>query len=197
MTTSLSQQLNQLKIKQKDEIEVPTRTKISFLFDIKRAANIDDQTLYFLCLGAINETKQEAPELHANLEPYMEDIFHENSVSFYRGTQTKEQLKIVDDKLDALLSQVLPPYYLNVSQTHKIVEYLLRIYDVHAHHKNALVFGWLPLFETSYFLKISQLVRTKDDKWLDWLADFAYKGEQVPKLILLKVMHRNKAGLFD
>ena len=61
----------------------------------------------------------------------------------------------------------------------------------------ALVFGWLPLYETSWFLKISQLTRLKDDQWLDWLHDFAFKGEQVPKIVILKAMIRNKAVLFN
>ena len=47
--TSLAQQLSVLKLKQKDEVVLPQRTKLSFLFDIKKAANIDDQTVYFLC----------------------------------------------------------------------------------------------------------------------------------------------------
>jgi len=51
--TSLAQQLSKLKALQKDEIALPTRSKMSFLFDIKKAANIDDQTLYYLCLKGI------------------------------------------------------------------------------------------------------------------------------------------------
>jgi len=42
MQTSLAAQLSKLKTQQKDEIKLPSRTKLSFLFDIKQAANIDD-----------------------------------------------------------------------------------------------------------------------------------------------------------
>lgn len=118
-------------------------------------------------------------------------------MSFYRGTQTKDQLKVLDDQLNTLLTSILPPYYFSVKQTHKILEYLIRVYEVHAYHKHALLMGWLPLYETSWFIKISQLVKLKDDKWFDWLNDFAFKGEQVPKVILVKAMLRNKAVLFD
>ena len=183
--------MNSLKIKQKDEIVLPQRTKISFLFDIKKAANIDDQTLYFLCIGAVNEIKETEASLHDQLQPFMHDILHESSVEFYRGTKTKEELEIVDEKLESLLS-VLSPHYLDVSPTHQIIEYLVRIYEIHAFHKYSLIFGFVPLFETPWFLKACQLVSLKDDQWLDWLHDFAFKGEQVTKITLIKAMLRNK-----
>jgi len=34
---------------------LPERTKVSFLFDIKQAANVDDQTLYYICLGGLRD----------------------------------------------------------------------------------------------------------------------------------------------
>jgi len=59
MSTSLQQQLQNLRQAQKDEISLPQRTKLSFLFDIKEAANIEDQTLYFLCMGGLKDLFQQ------------------------------------------------------------------------------------------------------------------------------------------
>jgi hypothetical protein len=82
-------------------------------------------------------------------------------------------------------------------ETHKIIEYLLRIYEINAFHKYDLIFGFLPYYETIWFMKISQLVNLKEDKWLEWLHEFSFKGEQVSKQVLVRAMQRNQASLFD
>lgn len=82
---------------------LPSRTKISFLFDIKQAANVDDQTVYYICQTGLKEIEKAHPSLYSQLEIYLNDIFHEKSLEFYRGTQTKEELKQVDAKLQHII----------------------------------------------------------------------------------------------
>jgi hypothetical protein len=89
-------------------------------------------------------------------------------------------LEVVDDKIKQILG-ILSPYYLTEQETHKIIEYLIRIYEINAFHKYELIFGFLPYYETIWFMKISQLVNLKEDKWLEWLHEFSFKGEQVSK----------------
>jgi hypothetical protein len=50
--------LNQLKLGQRDEVALPSRTKLSFLFDIKKAGDIDDQTLHYMCQSGIKAIKE-------------------------------------------------------------------------------------------------------------------------------------------
>ena len=89
-------------------------------------------------------------------------------------------MEVVDDKIKQILG-ILSPYYLTEHETHKIIEYLIRIYEINAFHKYELIFGFLPYYETIWFMKISQLVNLKEDKWLEWLHEFSFKGEQVSK----------------
>jgi len=81
----------------------------------------------------------------------MNDLLHEKNLSFYRGTQTADALKEVDIQLEQLI-QLLSPHLL-LAPTHKIVEYLIRVYDVHAHAKHSFIMAFLPYFETAYFMK--------------------------------------------
>ena len=121
---------------------------MSFLFDIKKAANIDDQTLYYLCLKGI----QEAPaDLQDKLQPFEVTLLSKDSIDFYRGTKTKDVLQNVDQDLERIL-MTLAPYWM-LPCTHKILEYLIRIYEVHAHLKHTLILSFFAYFETSYFLK--------------------------------------------
>jgi len=78
-------------------------------------------------------------------------LLSEGSLSYYRGSQTAEALKEVDGKLEELLALLAP--YLLLTATHKIFEYLVRIYDVHVHHKHIVVCAFLAYFETAYFIK--------------------------------------------
>ena len=156
MTSSLASQLTSLKLQHKDEIKLPSRTKISFLFDIKQAANIDDQTLFYIAMSGLKEIQIELPELHEKLQVFQEDLLNEKSLEFYRGTMTKDLVKEVDDKL-ALMIKLLCPYFLYPA-THKILEYLVRIYEIHAFHKLTVVYAFLPYFETPFFLRMIQLL---------------------------------------
>ena len=192
MSTSLAQQLKNLKVKQKDEIVLPQRTRISFLFDIKKAANIDDQTLYFLCQSGIQELEEQAPQLYASLQNT--DLFSESSLSFYRGTQTSDSLKIVDSKLEEVLGLLAP--YLLLPPTHKVFEYMVRIYEVHAHLKHSVIFAFLAYFETSYFLKAMQLLNLKEDEVWYFLHEFAYRGQSIQKPALVKALARNQGIAF-
>jgi len=135
--TSLASQLNQLRTTQRDEISLPSRTRVSFLFDIKQAANIDDQTLFFMCQSALKQ-------LPTDLAPFTADILHDKSLEFYRGTLTRDALKPIDEKIEALIKQLAA--HLMDANAHKVIEYLLRIYEVHIYHKESLLAAFLPYF---------------------------------------------------
>jgi len=79
-------------------------------------------------------------------------VLSEKSLEFYRGTQTKDDLKHLDSQLESLI-KILAPFFLD-SATHKVLEYLIRIYEIQAFHKATIVFAFLPYFETSFFLRM-------------------------------------------
>lgn len=121
-------------------------------------------------------------------------LLNESSLEFYRGTRTAEQLKETDGQLSEFLNLLAP--HLMLPATHKIIEYLVRIYEVHAHLKHDFVMIFLPYFETTYFLKAIQLVNVKDDEYFSFLHEFAYRGEQILKGTLSKALARNNAAVF-
>ena len=154
MSTSLARQLNALKSKKRDIIDLPTRSKISFLFDIKEAYRIDDDLIYTLCMRGINELGQEFPKLKLHLESYKDDIFYEESKNFYRGTRHKEELEKLDKHLKDVIT-LISPYFMNPS-SYKIIEFLIRVYEVHAYHKVHMFFSFLPFYDTPQFLRLIQ-----------------------------------------
>ena len=85
---------------------------------------------------------------------YQDDIFNSKALEFFRGTEQKGTLKLIDDKIDTII-KLLSPFFLYPS-THKVLEFLLRIYDVNAFHKHTLIYAFLPYFETAFFLRLIQ-----------------------------------------
>lgn len=169
MSTSLASQLNALKLQQRDALAVPKRARISFLFDSKQASNIDDQTLFYICKAGM---KQLADDGLLDLAAFEGDILNEKSLSFYRGTETKDTNSTIDEQVEALL-KALSPLLLEQSAL-KVIEYLIRIYEVHVYHKQTMLLAFMPLFETVYFLRITQCLNLKDDQVWGWLHEFAY-----------------------
>jgi len=103
-------------------------------------------------------------------------------------------LKEVDEKLEYILALLAP--YLLLPATHKVFEYLVRIYEVHAHLKHSVICAFLAYFETAYFLKAIQLINLKDDELFSFLHEFAYQGQSIQKKILVKAMARNQGVVF-
>ncbi|CDW83415.1 heat repeat-containing protein 1 [Stylonychia lemnae] len=193
--TSLAQQLNQLKIAQKDEVKLPSRTKLSFLFDIKQAANVDDQTLYYIALTGVRDLIKDFPQLQVHLVDYQSDILNEKSLQFYRGTQTQDALKEVEERLESLI-KLFAPFLLH-NATHRVIEYLVRIYEINAFHKETLLLSFLPYFETAFFIKLIQIINLKHDDFYQFLDQYAFKGQAIDKATLIKSLSRNDSLLFS
>ena len=82
------------------------------------------------------------------------------------------------------------------SGTHKILEYLLRIYEIHVHQKVALINAFMPYFETSYFLKMMQCLSLEKDPEYSFLHPYAYKGEAIDQVTLVKALSRQGGLVF-
>jgi hypothetical protein len=79
---------------------------------------------------------------------------------------------------------------------HKIIEYLLRIFEIHIYHKATLVNAFLPYFETVFFLKMIQLLSLEKDSVYFFLHPFAHKGTALDKQTLVRALSRNNALIF-
>ena len=82
------------------------------------------------------------------------------------------------------------------SGTHKILEYLLRIYEIHVHQKVDLINAFMPYFETSYFLKMMQCLSLEKDPEYSFLHPYAFKGEAIDQVTLVKALSRQGGLVF-
>ena len=86
--------------------------------------------------------------------------------------------------------KLLAPYFLN-SATHKVLEFLIRIYEINAFAKHSLVLAFLPYYETSFFLKMLQIVNIEKDEYFYFMHEYAFKGQALDKATLIKGLGRN------
>lgn len=122
------------------------------------------------------------------------DILHDKSLEFYRGTMTKEQLAPIDERLEALIKTLA----VNLLDSHaqRVLEYLVRIYEVHIYHKHTVLLAFLPYFETAIFLKAIQCLNLKDDQIFGFLHEFAYTGKSIDKATLVRCLARQNGLVF-
>jgi hypothetical protein len=102
---------------------------------------------------------------------------------------------MIDQKVKQII-MILAPYYLE-SCTHKVVEFLIRIYEANVYQKHALIYAFLPYFETSFFLRILQVLNLQKDELFFFMNDFAYQGKALDKQTLIKGLSRNSGLLFS
>lgn len=129
-----------------------------------------------------------------DLSTFQSDILNERSLQFFRATETAETLKPIDERLEILL-KLLAPHLLDQA-AHKVLEYLIRIYEVHVYHKSLVLNAFLPLFETAYFLRMIQLLNLERDQEYGFLHQFAYEGKAIDKATLVKCLRRNSGLIF-
>ncbi|CAI2375501.1 unnamed protein product [Moneuplotes crassus] len=192
MSTALARQLQGLKSSQKDAPVISSKARVSFLFDFKEAYKVDEEVIYTLCIKGLDELSTDFPQVKNQLDQYREDIFDETSKDFYRGGQNKETLELIDTKISHIIT-ILSPYFLK-NPTYKILEFLIRIYEVHAHHKLHLFFSFLPFYDTPQFLRLLKCMELKNDYMLSFFQPFVSKGVILRQEALVKFMARENGA---
>ena len=181
--TSLAKQLQQLQIPGSlpSTATAKASKKSSLLFDSKEAADIDNETVFSIGLNGLEELKVIEPAFRM----FEKSLFGDSSMSLERSLQTKD----VNEKLDKHISkflQYLSPYFL-LKPAHKVLEWLIRRFQIHVHNVDSLVTCILPYHETNLFTRVLQLLSIKDpsSKW-NWLSPIKKAGVPLSKTAFLQ-----------
>ena len=182
--SSLAKQLQQLQIPGSLQSNTASKTskKVSLLFDAKEAADIDNETVFSIGINGLEELKAIEP---AAFSTFDNSLFGDTSKSLERTLQSKD----VNDKLDKHISkflQHLSPYFL-LKPAHKVLEWLIRRFQIHVFNVDSLVTCILPYHETNLFVRVLQLLSIKDpsSKW-NWLRPIQKAGVALSKTAFLQ-----------
>ena len=181
--SSLAKQLKQLQIPGSlpSTATAKASKKASLLFESKEAADIDNDTVFSIGLNGLEELKVIEPAFST----FDNSLFGETSKSLERALQSKD----VNEKLDKHISkflQYLSPYFL-LKPAHKVLEWLIRRYQIHVHNVDSLVTCILPYHETNLFSRVLQLLSIRDpsSKW-NWLRPVQKAGSPLSKTAFLQ-----------
>eukprot|EP00249_Psilotum_nudum_P036255 c6665_g1_i1 orf=77-697(+) len=154
-------------------------TRPSILFDSRRAADIDLQTIFSLAQSGLDELAN----MDAQFEAYRRTLFGLKNLQINRELQGKE----FNAKLDASICSFLRLLsgFLLLSPAHQTFEYLVRQYKVHVYNVDDVMKSILPYHETSLFVCIVQILQIEKTKW-QFLEGIKKSGAAPPRTVLVQ-----------
>ena len=147
---SLAEQLERLQIPGQAIIQKVTSKTVSLLFDTRTAASLDNDAVQNIGYDGFKEILS----IDAVFGQF-EHLFDANSVHFQRNLQEESIVKKISEKLSNFLT-LLSPYVL-LKPAQKMLEWLIRRYQIHIHDKDAFMACMLPYHETILFGRTVQL----------------------------------------
>ena len=157
MKSNLLKQLNQIKKKDNSQRNLEKNAIHSLIFDFSTAANFDLDTIYSIAKTGFDSLLKKYPKIFARFE----EFFIENK-KVIREKFTEEENKEFSLKIiDFLL--VLSMFFCD-EDSHKILEYLLRNYDVQRYESDYLVLFFLPYHQTYPFIKLLQNIELENSQ---------------------------------
>ncbi|KAB1204141.1 hypothetical protein CJ030_MR8G004038 [Morella rubra] len=190
MATSLAAQLQAIKSLGPGESQPLKRpfTRPSILYDPKEAADIDVDTILAIALQGL-EVLISTDERFRN---YKNDLFSHKSRELDRDLMSIEENNLIDASISSYLR--LLSGYLQLPPSQRTLEYLIRRYKVHVYNFEELILCALPYHDTHAFVRIVQLIDTRNSKW-KFLDGVKTSGAPPPRKVIVQQCIRDKGVL--
>ncbi|RCI07051.1 HEAT repeat-containing protein 1 [Rhizopus stolonifer] len=150
---SLKQQLKKIgTLDLRNVSESSRKTRPSFLFTPREAADQDLETIYSIAYNGI----MELVILDDKFASFEKTLFSERMKSVDRVLQTKEENDKLNSSINAFLCQ-LSPYFL-LKPSGKVLEYLIRRFRIQDFNIESILKCILPYHETKSFVKMISIM---------------------------------------
>ena len=182
MATSLSQQLQQLKVPgQPSSRQVDAKKRPSLLFSAEEAAELDIERVFDIGINGL----EELVKLDIRFTDYEKSLFTEGCMSYERSVQTANQLRALDKTISDFL-RLLTPYMMLQAAT-KCLEWLIRVFRINSYNIDEVMECVLPYHETVLFARILQLLPLKDKaSFWHWLRPSQKAGVPLARSTLIQ-----------
>ncbi|KAG5249529.1 U3 small nucleolar RNA-associated protein and NUC211 domain-containing [Salix suchowensis] len=190
MATSISSQLQAIRSVIQTGLESKKRpiTRPSILFDSKEAADLDIDTILDIALSGL-EVLVSADERFKN---YKNDLFSHKSKELDRELMTAEENKHINTTISSYLR--LLSGHLQLPASLRTLEYLIRRYKIHVYNFEDLILCSLPYHDTHAFVRIVQLIDTRNGKW-KFLDGVKASGAPPPRNVMVQQCVRDMGVL--
>ncbi|AAS53445.1 AFR074Cp [Eremothecium gossypii ATCC 10895] len=153
----------------------------SLIYNPKTAATQDYDFIFDNATSAL----EELVEIDVRFKVFSRSLFSASSVNIDRNTQTKEQVRTLDQAVNAYL--MLASAWWHLTPTLHATEWLVRRFQIHVHNAEMLLLSTLNYYQSPVFKRILNIVKLPP--LFSSLANFA-KAESVPSnLTIVKLFN--------
>ncbi|XP_047327149.1 uncharacterized protein At3g06530 [Impatiens glandulifera] len=179
MASSIAAQLEAIKSLVVTDSQSQKRpfTRPSILFDPKKAADIDLDTILSIALSGLEVLISTDERFRA----YRGDLFSHQSREMDRELMNIEENNRINASISSYL-RLLSGYFQHHSAV-KTLEYLLRRFKIHVYNMEDLILCALPYHDTHIFVRVVQLIDTRNSKW-KFLDGVKASGASPPRRII-------------
>ncbi|KEP63604.1 UNVERIFIED_CONTAM: hypothetical protein HHA_311030 [Hammondia hammondi] len=159
----------------------------SLLFDPRKAASIDIETLRDVALTSLQSLSRREPLVEV-LEPFFSLSASRQGKNSHqsRDFMTEDQARVLDRRV-ALCCDLLGPFFL-LQDAQYLLEYLLRQYAIHQHNQDALLALALPYHNSPAFVRLVRLMALPPQSPWIFLERMRASGAPLQRRDLVKVV---------
>ncbi|KAI0977876.1 hypothetical protein GJ496_001891 [Pomphorhynchus laevis] len=168
--STLKEQLNRLSLKHVKQSLEEVKTRPSFLYEPKEAAELDSETLYYAAINAIKDLCQR----NSNLSDMLSTenvLFNETSLHLNRLMLNAAKNDLLNEQIKTVLIR-LSPFFMFKS-SHIIIEWLIYKFQIHWYNTEHIFACIFPYHSHNYFVRLIQIC---DDTDWEWLQDIKIEG---------------------
>ncbi|KAJ2807696.1 snoRNA-binding rRNA-processing protein utp10 [Coemansia guatemalensis] len=197
MATSLASQLYRMRnVDRSLSTQRAQKTRASFLFDGRQAADMDNQTVFDIGQDGLRELQQ----INVRFSSYATTLFSVAVKDLDRVQQTREENQKLDESIRGFLF-LLAPHFLT-RPAGKALEWLVRRFRIHEFNTRDVVAAFLPYHETKAFLALLTIMtfESSDMGLFGFLAQQRKARRVVDRTTLLAQCQRDwrlAAFIFD
>ncbi|KAG3139762.1 hypothetical protein PI126_g16317, partial [Phytophthora idaei] len=160
MASALASQLQRLR----EAGAGSKRRTDTFLYDQREAARLDDETVYNLAWNGLLELKQlDARFEELDADAQVAKLFSRQRIHFHRAQISKQDEPELNAALDKVLD-ALSAYFL-LGAAHKVLEFLVRRYEVHRYNVDAVMAMIVAYHESSWFVRMVRILHIQNTHW--------------------------------
>lgn len=178
MATSLAEQLNRLATPQTSAL-LEKKSRASILYDPKKAAEIDRQTIFDEGKSGL----EELINLNSAFRQFQNTLFDDSTINFERSVETSDVNKTLDRNIRKFLLHLSP--YFPVRAAHNCLEWLIRRHRIHEYNVDDMMALILPYHETMMFVKCLQIIPLKNKSQWKWMEAIQKPGVPLSKQAII------------
>ncbi|KAJ2617295.1 snoRNA-binding rRNA-processing protein utp10 [Coemansia sp. RSA 1365] len=197
MATSLASQLYRMRnVDRSLSTQRAQKTRASFLFDGRQAADMDNQTVFDIGQDGLRELQQ----INVRFSAYATTLFSAAVKDLDRVQQTREENQKLDESIRGFLF-LLAPHFLT-RPAGKAIEWLVRRFRIHEFNTRDMLAALFPYHETKAFLALLTIMtfESGDMSVFGFLAQQRKARRVVDRATLLAQCQRDRrlaAFIFD